>query len=154
MRDHDRTLNERGIESAAKLARHFKDHNIRPDVILCSSAQRTRETLAPILASLGKSESDVTYSSSIYEAPDGANWDALCDVEDAKSVLVVGHNPTTEELALTLLGDNQGELLVDIHAGYPTGGLTHLRFADGSWADSLKQGASFVSFVSPRSLPI
>jgi len=154
MHDHDRKLNERGRESADALAQHFVRMKIMPDHIICSSAQRTQDTLAPILAALKLDNAMVDYTPDIYEAPMSAYCSCIAGAKAEASVLVVGHNPTTEELVLSLSNSNREPLSSAISMGYPTGGLTHIRFNDGPWDEALRRGGDFVSFVSPKMLTI
>jgi phosphohistidine phosphatase len=51
--DHERRLAPRGSRAAERMARHFSRSAIRPDLVLCSSAARARDTLAPIAALVG-----------------------------------------------------------------------------------------------------
>ena len=48
--DHDRPLNGRGERAAKAMADHIAREGPRPDLILCSTAMRTRQTLAPLAA--------------------------------------------------------------------------------------------------------
>ena len=50
--DIDRPLNSRGKAAAVTMARYLKENGLQPDRILCSTAQRTRETLARLLPCL------------------------------------------------------------------------------------------------------
>src|SRR5689334_6927644 len=46
--DHDRPLSARGRRAAYAVGRYLREHGIEPELVLCSSSTRTRETLARI----------------------------------------------------------------------------------------------------------
>ena len=50
--DFNRPLNERGRRAAPLIARYLAHCDLLPDLILCSAALRTRETLALMLPGL------------------------------------------------------------------------------------------------------
>ncbi|MEO0635935.1 MAG: histidine phosphatase family protein [Pseudomonadota bacterium] len=151
MSDHDRTLNDRGRSNAVAMANYIRDVCPLPQMIICSSAVRTQETLAPILTALGDDAPEPFVTRAIYEAPGAAYINQIASGPDGSNVLVVGHNPTTESLAINLSGGDP-RLLGDIATGYPTGGLTILEFKDGPWADALTQAGTHVGFTAPHLL--
>ncbi|MEM1365540.1 MAG: hypothetical protein AAGH82_07285 [Pseudomonadota bacterium] len=100
---------------------------------------------------MGQSAPKPRLTRAIYEAPEAAYLREISDLPDGQNVLVVGHNPTTESLAIRLTnGDHQ--LLDQVATGYPTGGLTILEFDPGPWADALSSTGRFISFTAPRLL--
>lgn len=110
--DRDRVLNGRGRRDAVALARFLVDAGPQPDHVLCSSAARTRETLASIAAGFGFDPADadlVQYLDSLYLA----SADAIAALIDATGMapdthlMVVGHNPGLERLAGRLAGDER-----------------------------------------------
>ncbi|HEX6248005.1 MAG TPA: histidine phosphatase family protein, partial [Nocardioidaceae bacterium] len=86
-----------------------------------------------------------------YAAGPESALDLLREVDpDARTVLVVGHNPTIAFLAQTLdSGEGDPEAAAGMHAGYPPGALTVLEL-DGDWADLDLGGARVVAFRSGR----
>src|SRR5207248_2056438 len=64
--DHDRPLAPRGKKATRALARHFKEAQVRPALVLCSTAARARETLDGVVGSLD--DVDVWYESDLYGA--------------------------------------------------------------------------------------
>jgi phosphohistidine phosphatase len=119
-------------------------------VVLCSSAVRTRETLAAILPVLGDPE--VLIEDALYGASADALLSRLQTVPDsAESVLLIGHNPGIGDLALALAGGGDDVALRRLREGVPTGALATLAIADG-WAELRDGGASLVEYVVPREL--
>lgn len=152
MTDHDRRLNDRGRRGAVAMAEHIANHCPTPAAIICSSAVRTQETLDPIVEALGLHAPEPRLTRAIYEAPASSYLAEIAKVQNGANILIVGHNPTTEALAIGLSGDDL-QLRGELATGYPTGGLTILEFADGSWEEALSGPGRFVSFTAPRLLP-
>ena len=150
MRDQDRPLSERGRRAAALMAAHAASAEIRPDLVLCSSAARTRETLAILLPSLGDTLR-VSIEDDLYSFEAREMLDRLRAVpDDVGSVLVIGHNPGTEVLAARLAAD--GEDLERMRTKYPTGALATIDLDAERWTD-VRPGCGFlVSFVAPGEL--
>lgn len=71
-----------------------EEMGISIDAVLCSAAQRTRETLALFLE--GHSFSgEPQYLDALYTAQISTYLDALAQIPaDAETVMIVGHNPT------------------------------------------------------------
>jgi len=154
--DHDRVLNERGRANAEQLGQYMKKAGYRPDLILCSTAQRTRETLAALLQFL-PDVTDIHYEPRLYLAHPQAMMLRLAEIEaDVPSVLIVSHSPGTEQLALALArppGDAEERARRDlIDEKYPTGALTVLTLPIERWADIAPGTATLKAFVRPRDL--
>lgn len=100
--DFDRPLNQRGYNDAQAMADYIDQQGYQPEVILCSSAKRTRETLSPILK-LMKTRPEVIFLDSIYEA----EWTALRDAVEERtedSIMLIGHCPGIELYLSRILG--------------------------------------------------
>src|SRR5690348_2108011 len=98
--DHDRALTERGHADAAAMARYLRKQDYRPGRILCSTSQRTRQTIAPLLKA---GPAAVDYLAALYLAPPGRIMALAQDTADAEAALmIVGHNPGLEQCAAML----------------------------------------------------
>ncbi len=102
-RDFDKPLTDHGIHQLEHVRAFLKKHRFLPDIVLCSSAVRTRQTLEWIHEALG-TESEVIFDDELY----GINADGLLrklsELSNNKStVLVVGHNPAISEVMQILL---------------------------------------------------
>ncbi len=101
--DHERPLAERGERDAAAAAHWLHEHGLRPEVVVCSTATRTRQTwerLAPHFAEPGPA---VRFDERVYEAPASRLATLLRETDPAVGcVLLVGHNPGCEDLVLAL----------------------------------------------------
>lgn len=153
--DRDRTLNPRGRRAAATMRQAMRDLGLEPDVVLVSTARRTRETLE--MLEPWDQTPLVEPMDSLYLAPPTVLLDALHAVADtARSVLVVGHNPGMHELALSLLPpmadtDRHQDPLRELTHGFPSGALAEFSIA-GPWSRLGAGGGRLVRFLTPRGL--
>ena len=148
--DADRPLSARGRTAARAMATHLRAHPLHADLILCSPAARTRETLALVAPSLGSVKS--RFDDALYTFDAGVVLDHLVATldDDRACVLVVGHNPAIGELAGTLASD--GDALATVRTKYPTGALAELELAIDTWS-ALRPGCGrLTTFVRPRDL--
>jgi phosphohistidine phosphatase len=100
--DHERPLSKRGKKEAPKVGQYLKDNDLVPDLILSSNARRASAT-AQAVAEACSFAGQVDLYQDLYLSEPTIYLDILrCLPDDAKRVLVVGHNPDVEEL-LTLL---------------------------------------------------
>ena len=67
-------------------------------------------------------------------------------------MLLVGHNPGLQDLALALAGGGDAETLARLRARMPTGALATLAAPATRWRDLRPRGAELVAFVVPRGL--
>jgi phosphohistidine phosphatase len=131
--DHERELTGRGRRDARAAGEWLHEHELGPELVLCSTATRTRQTWAAA-ADGGACGETVEYDDAIYS---GGAESVLRTVREsageAQVVLVVGHNPTMAVLASRLSeGDGSTEAHDCLAAGFPTSSLAVLRYA-GPW---------------------
>jgi phosphohistidine phosphatase len=128
------------------MAKHVRRKGIRPQLVLCSSARRARETLDGV----GLEAGEVRIEDELYGASAPELLRRLREVPDTvESVLLVGHNPAMQELAITVAGG--GALLGEVERKFPTGALATLELA-GDWGAIGPGRAELVAFVRPREL--
>jgi phosphohistidine phosphatase len=150
--DHERPLAPRGQRAANVIAEHLRARGIEPDLILCSSARRTRETLEGIGL-----RDEVLIEDELYSASAGQILERLQRVPDeVASVMVIGHNPAMQVLVLRLAGHGtsaglDGPGLADVKRKFPTGALATLEF-EGGWSELSPGRASLTAFVRPKQL--
>lgn len=140
--DHDRPLNGRGRRSATALGSWLRAWGYVPDQVLCSTATRTRETLAGLAI-----KADVQFDPALYLA-DPATMLAAVRAATGKVVLMIGHNPGIAELAAELVAKAPAH---DRFMDYPTGATLVVDFAAG-WPDIMPGTGQVVDFVVPREL--
>ncbi|MGF7234627.1 MAG: SixA phosphatase family protein [Frankia sp.] len=143
--DLDRPLARRGHRACAALADHLRKEQLAPDLVLCSSARRTRQTVAGIAAALPPTVPVVT-EDRLYLAEPSELLTRLRELDDGlPSVLLVGHNPGIHTLAVALLDPAQRDEMPT----FPTAALAVLETRIHRWVD-LGPGtthlASFTTF--------
>lgn len=148
--DIDRPLAPRGERAAKKIAGYVRERRIRPALVLCSPSVRTRRTLEAIEPSLGRS-CTVEFEPALYAASCPELVRQLRAIPDSvASVMIIGHNPGLQELALELA--SRGADLPRLEEKLPTGALATLAGDWESWK-ALKPGdAELVDCVFPRDL--
>ncbi|HWU63203.1 MAG TPA: histidine phosphatase family protein [Ensifer sp.] len=130
-RDFDRHLDAAGREEAERIGRAAAGMDISPVMIICSTAERCRQTAAAFISAMEHAP-HVTLDPGLYsEGPD--HYLALCHgVEAGKSLMIVGHNPMIEESFTRLVGIKAANR--HIPAGFPTAGLAAFtRQGDEPW---------------------
>ncbi len=151
--DHDRPLNRRGERAAKAIGDHLAHHGPRPDLVLCSTAMRARQTLAPVIKRLGTRAPPIALEDTLYLASEGNLLERLQAVDDdVATVLLVGHNDGIWRLAETLAGRGSPAHLAALQEKYPTGTLATLELPDGPWCDLAAGSGDLVAFVRPRDL--
>ena len=103
--DHDRVLSERGRNDASTLGEYLHENNINFENTLCSSSQRTRETISIINKVSPYSIDEINYLNSLYHASSNKIKEVVQNYSN-KSLLIVGHNPGISELISDLLKSN------------------------------------------------
>ena len=145
--DHDRPLAGRGRRAAKAIGRHMREQGIEPQLVLCSTARRARETLERIEPALGRR------AVKVEPELDGASAEELLArlrrlPGRVESVLVIGHNPAVQELACRLAGSAPDSL----RAKYPTAALAAFDLRVESWRALDRGCGELVDFVRPRDL--
>lgn len=125
-RDFDRALNETGRSEAELIANAAADHGIRPDLILCSTATRCRQTAEPLLRALG-ADVDIRYLDPLYTGPTSIYAELVEAHSDRSSLMLIGHNPMIEEFFHQALGEERAAAV--LRDGYPPACLAAIDFS-------------------------
>ncbi|MFF0226531.1 SixA phosphatase family protein [Streptomyces sp. NPDC004629] len=147
--DHERPLAERGRMDAAVAGRRLADSGISFDLALCSTAVRTRETWKLAVQELPHRPKTV-YEERLYEASPGEIIAVLNEVpDDARNLVLVGHNPGVHGLAEILSGSADGDAGERMkHRGFPAAAFAMLTF-DGSWKGLEPGTAALADYWAP-----
>ncbi|MCC7260853.1 MAG: histidine phosphatase family protein [Alphaproteobacteria bacterium] len=132
--DHDRALSPSGKTVAGAVGRWLSAERLMPDIILCSTSVRTRETLAALSESIG--ERDTRFEKKLYCAPAGELLAQVNGIDERHSVaLIIAHNPGIPRFA-SLLMSSDGR--ADANAAlrdFPPAGLVHLSLRVQQWSE-------------------
>jgi len=150
--DHERPLDPRGARAATLMGICLAQEGVRPGLVLCSSARRTRETAERVLAEL-PAKPPVVVERDLYLAAPSALCERVQSLDAAlESVLVVGHNPGLHELAVWLAGSGDPQGLRRLRAKLPTGAWVELRFEGSAWNCVEPGRGELGRFVAPKDL--
>ena len=153
--DHERPLARRGRRDAPAAGRWLREAGLVPGRVLCSTARRTRETWQLMVPELGATLPPVSYQDAVYAAHGGTLLEAARQTETGiSSLMIIGHNPGIQELALLLAAPDGGAgagLLQRAAAKFPTAAIAVLTFA-GDWPRLGPGRAQLTTFVTPGDL--
>ena len=145
--DHDRPLNKRGKHEAPLIGKVLRDQNLTPTLIISSTAVRAEAT-ANLVAKACKYKGEIIFDKSIYNAEPLAALKLLSGCSDTYNrILLVGHNPTVEEIIELLTGSQEITM--------STCALAHLTITIDKWTDINKKQvakAKLVHLWSPKTL--
>lgn len=150
--DFDRPLNDRGLKAAPRMGRVIADIGLAPDIILCSSAKRTRETLTLAReAWTHHNDTPISYEDGLYLAePESLLTRVKKLPDDVTSALLVGHNPGLEELAQLLVKTGDAKSIIALENKYPTGALAVFTFPTTRFAEIGPELGHLEHFITPR----
>ena len=130
-RDFDRPLSLEGTRQAAALGKTMHANGLIPDRIMCSSARRARQTWALVCAQIGDQEGEsgkVTFTDELYSRDAAGYLELVRSGRDSATMLIIGHNPMIEELAMVLAGNGADDLQARLSSGFPAGAMALLDF--------------------------
>lgn len=154
--DIERPLSSRGLKAAPLIGRHISGRQLVPDLVLCSTAERARQTLELVIAEWERSTGDgvtVEMRTSLYLAPPGELLATLKRLDDGvETLLIIGHNPGLGILAgqLAAKGDPRG--MKSLARNFPTAALAVIDFDVETWSDVAPGSGYLQSFVRPKDL--
>lgn len=154
--DHGRPLAPRGHRNAPAMGKALRKAGFVPDAVICSAAKRARETwdlMAPQL----KTKPPCAFTEALYLAP----WQAIVNIArqadaDAKTVMLVGHNPGLEDCATALLrrdmSGDEGARRALLAEKFPTGAAAVIDCDIDHWHDLVPACGALIAFIRPRDL--
>ncbi|MBX3581173.1 MAG: histidine phosphatase family protein [Rhizobiaceae bacterium] len=146
MRDFDRPLDDRGQDDSEKVGSQMTFSGYVPDVTLCSSALRARQTLQGVASQADTGR--IVFCEKLYSEDAAGYLKMVQDHGRSGSILVVGHNPMMEDLATAVSGDGDPSALALLGLGFPTAGLAVISFRDG--LATAKPGSGYLeAFLVP-----
>lgn len=150
-RDFDRPLNPRGRRAARTIGAEMKAQGLAFDLVMASPARRVTETLDEVAAGYG----DVApnYDERLYLASVATLLDIVRHAPDSVGrLLLVGHNPGLEELALRLARRDSDRLRGEVEVKYPTGTVAEIELPVERWAEVREGTGRIARFIRPRDL--
>lgn len=150
--DNERALAPRGVRNARQIGRYLKERGYAPSLVLCSTAYRTRETLANVMPFLPE-DVVMRIEEQLYMASRAALLRRLREIDDGTvSVMIVGHNPGLEDLVQFLVGRGPPSELRKLKTKFPTAALARIDLGPMSWSKVGKGSGVLTDLVYPREM--
>lgn len=141
--DFERTLNGRGKKAAPLIGQRLAQRGCDPDVLICSSAERARQTAKKIALEIDYPEGEIEYCLEIYEASRGTLINLIQGLEDSnEEAILIGHNPGFSELGEWLTAEAPDWL--------PTCGLLELELPIKHWSQVTEDCARLRYYDYPK----
>lgn len=146
--DLHRPLNKRGRHDAPIMGKFIRDTVGSPDQIICSNATRAKET-AELVAESSNYKQDLVVEPALYNSNDNQYIESICMVtEEVRNLLIVGHNPTIEQLISSLSSGRPNEVSLRV----PTASVACFIVEDRDW-NNIELGLCELKwFVNPKML--
>ncbi|MCF1435090.1 histidine phosphatase family protein [Agrobacterium vitis] len=120
-KDFDRPLSNTGYAHAEMITGMAADKGYRPDLVICSTAVRCRQTADAVRRSMCAEDVEIRYVDALYNGGAETYLEILRSSSQQGSIMLIGHNPAIEECLHVLIGEHA--LASTIPQGYPAGGL-------------------------------
>jgi len=152
LRDIDRPLNERGKRQAQRLGSWLEENAIAPDLIICSTAKRARQTLKKVQGNR-QSDAELIVENRLYLASPSTIISLLADNgADRSHIMIIGHNPGLHMLAHMLANTGDKDDLALLGEKYPTGTFCSLGLKTDSWKKIGKSTGKLIYLATPKQL--
>ena len=142
--DHQRPLNSRGKRDAPRMGALLQQEGVEIDAIFCSTAHRTRETLALLLEEY-TFEGEVRFVKELYEADLHDYLDLLAELpDDVGSAMLIGHNPTMSSAL---------EFFTDSFEPFKTAAIAYIELDTESWGTLLENNeGKLLGYWTPKGI--
>jgi phosphohistidine phosphatase len=152
--DRDRPLAQRGLRDAALIGAAVAREGMTPDLVLCSPAARTRQTLDAMLACFAVAP-QIVFDDALYGAAEPDYLQAIAEAGDGtRHLLVVGHNPTIHAAAIALTGSGDRLARARLAGKFPTAALAIIAFSGDVWSKTVPGSGELLSLLVPRDLGV
>lgn len=146
MDDFDRPLNKDRTGDAKRMAQKLLELNLQPDLIICSPALRTRQTVEYFCSTLKISSKEIQFEKRLYESSANEYLEVIRETDiQVKSLIIVGHNPSITDFANLFCHP----LIEEV----PTTGVIWLTFNSLDWNIDRTTPSSLKCFLTPKILP-
>jgi phosphohistidine phosphatase len=150
--DLERPLAPRGRRAASQIAELMAKRRWVPYLVLCSQAERVRETWELMAPVLGERIPAKTLRTIYPGAPSRLLMTLRRAPDAARTLLLIGHNPGLATFATRLCGGGSKKALNQMSAKFPTAGLAVIDFDAKRWSDVADGAGRLEAFVRPKDL--
>ena len=150
--DHDRGLAPRGIEAAERMGALIAKAGWLPDRILCSTAKRAQETLTLARAAWPRTPAipQVDLATLYLAAPSRILEIVRRQPEDARRLMLVGHNPGLQTFVSRLAGHGDKTDRAAIDTKFPTAALARITLDVETWREVAWTTGHLTAYHTPR----
>ena len=152
LEDFDRPLAPRGEAAAPLMGAFLAERGLVPDLVQCSPSRRTRQTLGLAIGPQ-KSQPETRFLDEIYHATVPA---LLAIIRAAPSaahrLMLVGHNPGLQSLALELIGGGDASGRRGIAHKFPSAAVAVMTFDAADWSAIRSTAGYLTIFMTPKQL--
>jgi phosphohistidine phosphatase len=149
-RDFDRPLNRRGRKAARAVGAEMRRLGLEFDAVIASPAVRVKETLDEVEQGYGRALG-TGFDKRVYLATADTLLDLVRSADEAaERLLLVGHNPGLESIALELTSGTGPR--DDVAIKYPTGALAEIELPAEEWNAVAPGTGRLTRFIRPRDL--
>ena len=150
--DFNRPLNERGRKAARRIGRELKQRGIKFDLVMSSTAARTRETIDGVQEKYDFA-APIRFEPRLYGASDATLLELVRTLDEAvKAPLIVGHNPGLELLTAELTRDDGKGYRRRVAGKFPTGALAIVELPARRWPEVAPGSGEIVELIVPKEL--
>jgi phosphohistidine phosphatase len=149
--DHERQLSRGGREDARRIGENLPRALGAIDLVLCSTALRTRQTAELTLAGFAV-RPRIVFEGALYLASRATLMRRLRRLDESnRAVLLIGHNPGLHELASTLAAADSPRYRALVSGKFPTSARASFAI-DGPWVSLDQSRHALIDYVTPKSL--
>jgi phosphohistidine phosphatase len=143
--DFDRPLKKDRTEDAKNMAKYLKELNVKPNLILCSPAKRTKQTAEYFCEKLKYDFGKIHFDERLYESSAEEYMSVIRETdEEVKTLVVIGHNPSITDFANQFLESKIDEV--------PTTGVVWLQFKNSDWEIYRTTPCQLKYFLAPKTI--
>jgi len=145
MPDYDRPIRKDRIDDAKKMAAKLKELKLEPDLIICSPAKRTRQTVEYFYDKLKYTPEKIQFEKRIYESSAEEILQVVRETNaKVKTLVLVGHNPSITDFANLFIHEKVNEV--------PTTGVVWLQFENPDWEIYRQTPCKLKRFLTPKTI--
>jgi phosphohistidine phosphatase len=150
--DIERELTEEGREAARGMGAWLDSNGIVPDLVICSTAVRTRQTWQEAKEAFDP-QPPVIFTDVIYEATPELLFEIVHHADgEVRTLMLIGHNPGMESLTGMLAESAEPDVAERFEKKFPTAAIAVLDFEDLPWAALEQKQAWLFAFETPKHL--
>jgi phosphohistidine phosphatase len=143
--DFDRPLNDRGLKSAPLMGKELLKRNKVPDLIISSPANRAKTTAILAAEACGYNDTIIYDQEFYFGSMDEIIKTIIKNGNHHQTMMIVGHNPTSESLIYRLL---RGQM----HIQMPTAAIASILFDIDDWRELKAKTGDLEWLIIPKGL--